>query len=372
VIGVYPVVNSPIDTEFLCQLTCKVNTFKSIHNHTYCQKVLSHPTTLRKLMKKMTTQRVLAWLFLSCVGLTSWTAWSQPTQDSKTIEIILPFGAGSNIEKLLKTTAPFLEKELARPIQIRLVPGEGGSKGLAELLKSPQDIDRIAFVPPRPLLVNPRVSQTAYKLEDFQPIAQLGVFYTGLVVPADSKWNSVEDFIKDAKQSPGKLIYASGGEYSLAHLAMEAFLSSANLQVKHAPYDNGNVAVQMVLNGQAEITMTDLQSQFGSDKKTKVLAIASPTRVGTWPDVPTLRERGYNMNFDVWQGFVATKNTPANLVVQVEAALKNVTQRSDFKSTVTSATGATVVFMGSKDWAEKWRQEDLVFSEIITKLKNSK
>jgi tripartite-type tricarboxylate transporter receptor subunit TctC len=153
---------------------------------------------------------------------------------------------------------------------------------------------------------------------------------------------------------------------------MEAFLSSANLQVKHAPYDNGNVAVQMVLNGQAEITMTDLQSQFGSDKKTKVLAIASPTRVGTWPDVPTLRERGYNMNFDVWQGFVATKNTPANLVVQVEAALKNVTQRSDFKSTVTSATGATVVFMGSKDWAEKWRQEDLVFSEIITKLKNSK
>lgn len=321
------------------------------------------------MIKKMTTHRVLGWIFLSCVGLTCWTARSQPIQDSKAIEIILPFGAGSNIEKLLKTTVPYLEKELARPIQIRLVPGEGGSKGLAELLKSPQDIDRIAFVPPRPLLVNPRVSQTAYKLVDFQPIAQLGVFYTGLVVPADSKWNSVEDFIKDAKQSPGKLTYASGGEYSLAHLAMEAFLSSANLQVKHAPYDNGNVAVQMVLNGQAEITMTDLQSQFSSDKKTKILAIASPTRVNTWPDVPTLRERGHNMNFDVWQGFITTKNTPASLVAKLETALKNVTQMSDFKSTVTTSTGATVLFMGSKDWADKWRQEDLVFSEIITKLK---
>ena len=78
------------------------------------------------------------------------------------------------------------------------------------------------------------------------------------------------------------------------------------------------------------------------------------------------------MNFDVWQGFITTKNTPANLVAKLEAALKNVTQMSDFKSTVTTSTGATVLFMGSKDWADKWRQEDLVFSEIITKLKSSK
>ena len=323
-------------------------------------------------MRKFTAHKVLGWIILVCVGSIPWTAWTQPAQDAKAIEIILPFGAGSNIEKLLKTTAPYLEKELARPIQIRLVPGEGGSKGLAELLKSPQDVDRVAFVPPRPLLVNPRVSQTVYKLTDFQPISQLGVFYTGLVVPADSKWNSIEDFIKDAKQSPGKLTYASGGEYSLAHLAMEAFLSSANLQVKHAPYDNGNVAVQMVLNGQAEITMTDLQAQFGNDKKTKILAIASPARVSTWADVPTLREKGHNLNFDVWQGFIATKGASANLVTKVESALKTISQMPDFKSTVTTNTGATVLFMGSKDWAEKWRQEDLVFSEIITRLKTSK
>jgi len=103
-----------------------------------------------------------------------------------------------------------------------------------------------------------------------------------------------------------------------------------------------------------------------------MLTIASPTRVSTWSDVPTLRESGYNMNFDVWQGFIATKGTSANLVAKVEAALKNVTQMPDFKSTVTTSTGATVMFMGSKDWAEKWRQEDLVFSEIITKLKNRK
>jgi tripartite-type tricarboxylate transporter receptor subunit TctC len=315
-------------------------------------------------------RRTLLGLMLSSASALPSIAFAQ-TQ-AQPLEIILPFGAGSNIEKLLKTTAPILEKELGRPIQIKLVPGEGGAKGLSELLKSSPQDPRIAFVPPRPLLVNPRVGQTTYQLKDFQPIAQLGVFYTGLVVPADSKWQSIEDFIRDAKRSPATLTYASGGEYSLAHLAMEAFLSSAQLQVKHAPYDNGNVAVQMVLKGQADITMTDLQSQFGNDQKTRVLAIASPTRVNTWPSVPTLSERGHPMNFDVWQGFIATQNTPVSLIADVENALNKVTQMADFKTTVTSSTGATVQFMNAKDWAAKWRQEDQVFSQIIAQLKSGK
>ena len=320
-------------------------------------------------MAHVSTRRAFGCSTLVWLGFAPLTTRSQTQAVAKAIEIILPFGAGSNIEKLLKTTAPHLEKELGRPIQIRLIPGDGGSKGLTELIKSTSDADRLAFVPPRPLMVNPRVSQTAYQLTDFVPVAQLGVFYTGLVVPVDSKWNTLEDFIRDAHQSPGQLTYASGGEYSLAHLAMEALLSSAGLQVKHAPYDNGNVAVQKVLGGQAEITMTDLQSQFGKDQKTKILAIASPTRNNTWPDVPTLVERGHRLNFDVWQGFVAAKNAAPAFMQEVENALNRVAQMVDFKSTVTAQTGATVAFMGSRDWAEKWRQEDLVFSGIIAQLK---
>ena len=77
-------------------------------------------------------------------------------------------------------------------------------------------------------------------------------------------------------------------------------------------------------------------------------------------------------SFDVWQGFIATQNTPASLIADVENALNKVTQMADFKTTVTSSTGATVQFMNAKDWAAKWRQEDQVFSQIIAQLKSSK
>jgi tripartite-type tricarboxylate transporter receptor subunit TctC len=82
-----------------------------------------------------------------------------------------------------------------------------------------------------------------------------------------------------------------------------------------------------------------------------------------------LAERGHRLNFDVWQGLVAAKNASPQLVHAVENALNQVTQMADFKTTVTAQTGATVAFMGSRDWGEKWRQEDQAFSEIIARLK---
>lgn len=307
-------------------------------------------------------------LLLALVGSGAGPAVAQADFPSKRIEIIVPFGPGSNVERLLKTTIPYLQRELGTDILISSIPGDGGSKGIAELAKTERGGYLLGFTPPRPLLINPKVVKTSYVLGDLIPVAQVGVFYTALVVPAGSKWRTAQEFIDDARRNPGPFTYATGGELSLAHLAMEALSQISGMKIKHAPFDNGPAAVKGVIEGKADVAMTDVQAQFGKDGKTRILAIATETRLPEWPEVPTFKELGYDVVFDVWQGIVARKGTPAEVVAKLESAMKKVAEMPGYREAVSSGTGATVTFLGSKDWAAKWATEDKTFESVLSRL----
>jgi tripartite-type tricarboxylate transporter receptor subunit TctC len=290
------------------------------------------------------------------------------TFPAKPIEIIVPFGLGTNVERLLQTTIPFLQKELGQDIWISFVPGDGGSKGLAQVAKTERGGYVLGFTPPRPLLVNPKLTKTDYTLGDFKPVAQVGLFYTGLVVPADSKWKTAKEFIEEARKNPEAFAYASGGEFSLPHLAMEYFNQTCGLKVKHKAFESSPAAVKAVLEGKADLTMTDIQAQFGKDGKTRILALATEKRLPEWPDVPTLKELGYEVVFDVWQGLVAHKNTPSSVVAKLEGAMKTVSEKPEYRQAVSKGTGANVTFLGSTDWGTKWSKESKIFEEVLGKL----
>jgi tripartite-type tricarboxylate transporter receptor subunit TctC len=239
---------------------------------------------------------------------------------------------------------------------------------MAEVAKTERGGYLLGFTPPRPLLINPKVTKTPYALGDFAPVAQVGVYYTGLVVPAGSKWRTAQDFIGDARKNPESLTYATGGEFSLAHLAMEALNQAGGIKIKHATFENGAAAVAGVIEGKADMTMTDIQAQFGKDGKTRILAIATEKRLPEWPDVPTFKELGYDVVFDVWQGIVAHKSTPVEVVAKVETAMKKVAEMSGYREAAASGTGATVAFLGSKEWAAKWVKEDKAFEMVLGQL----
>ena len=324
-------------------------------------------------MNRVCISRILTrCLLLAIVGSGAGSVEAQTNFPSKPIEIIVPFGPGSNVERLLKTTTPYLQNELGADIRISSIPGDGGSKGLAELTKTDRGGYLLAFTPPRPLLINPKVTKTPYTLGDFIAVAQVGVFYTGLVVPAGSKWRTAQDFIDDALKNPGAFTYATGGELSLAHLAMEALSQVSGMKIKHSPFDNGGAAVRGVMEGRADIAMTDIQAQFSKDGKTRILAIATETRLSDWPEVPTFKELGYDVVFDVWQGIVAHKGTPAEVVAKLESAMKKVAEMPGYRQAVSSGTGATTAFLGSKDWAAKWAREDKAFESVLSGLATRK
>jgi tripartite-type tricarboxylate transporter receptor subunit TctC len=293
---------------------------------------------------------------------------SGTTFPSKPIEIIVPFAPGSNVERLLQTTIPYLQKELGKDIWISFVPGDGGSKGLSEVAKTERGGYLLGFAPPKPLLINPKVMKTPYTLNAFAAVAQVGVYYTGLIVPEGSKWQTVKDFIDDAHKNPVSLTCATGGEFSLAHLAIEALNLAIGTKINHRIFENGLAAVKGIIEGMADAAMTDIQAQFGRDGKTRILALATGKRLPEWPDIPTFKELGYDVLFDVWQGIVTHRDTPVEVIAKIEAALKKIAEMPDYRKALSLGTGAEAAFLGSKEWAAKWAWEDKAFENILKQI----
>jgi tripartite-type tricarboxylate transporter receptor subunit TctC len=284
------------------------------------------------------------------------------------LSVMVPFPPGSNVAQMAAVLAPYMENELGQKVTVTPKPGGGGTAGITWLTQAVPDGYNLGYTPPRPITVSPLVSKQSYTRNDLIPVAQVGVFYTALVVPENSKWKTVREFLEDARKNPNGFSYGTGGQYSLAHLAMEAFTQAAGVQTKHIAFAASPEAVKGMLAGKVDLSMTDLRSEFGKDGKTRVLAIATGARLQEWPEVPTLKELGFDLTFDVWQGLIAPKNTPPAVVMTLEKAVQKITTLPAFREEVKAKTGAEVAFLGSREWSAKWDREEELFHKVLHKL----
>jgi tripartite-type tricarboxylate transporter receptor subunit TctC len=154
--------------------------------------------------------------------------------------------------------------------------------------------------------ISDRISGRAasFQPDQFRPIARLTADPTVLAVRAESKWNTLADFIRDVKAQPGKISYSSSGIYGTTHVAMEILANAAGLQMIHVPFGGGGQQIQSLLAGQVDATMQTpgaIAAHIASGKL-RLLAAMSRDRVPSLPDLPTARELGYDGEFYLWTG----------------------------------------------------------------------
>lgn len=300
--------------------------------------------------------------------LTVLSAVAAADYPTRSVEIVVPFGPGSNTDRLLLALAPHLERELGQKVLPNYKSGGGGTIGTAWLARAKPDGYNLAIMPPGPILVKPRTSNLPYALRDFVPIAQVGVYYTAIVVPEKSKWKTVQEFIADAKANPGKYTFATSGPFSLGQLTMVAIAHATGIDVKHVPFEGGGKVLLAVLGGQVDLAVTEVRPDYGKDGKTRLLTVVTGARLPEQPDVPIFKELGYDLVFDIWMALIAPKGTPPAVIDRLEAAARKVTAAPDFQEAVKSQTGATVSFLGSKDLAAKWERETKLMGDVLKAL----
>ena len=257
-------------------------------------------------------------LILLLAGLAPAAAQTWP---AKTVKIIVPFGPGSTPDMVARLIGDRLQQKLGQTFVIENKPGASGNLGTDAVAKADPDGYTIGISIGGPLAINTLLfSKLPYDpAKDIAPITQLITQPSALTVNAGLNVNSVAELVALLKREPGKYNFASIGNGSLSHLAMEAIALKSGTQMVHIPYPSSPAAMTAVIRGDAQMACLPAISvtpQVPSGK-VKILAVSTGRRSPFLPDVPTLKESGIDVEADAWMGLIAPARTPDAIIAKI-------------------------------------------------------
>jgi tripartite-type tricarboxylate transporter receptor subunit TctC len=323
------------------------------------------------MMKRSTFLIALATLAAS-------TAWAEPTYPSKPIRIIVPFTPGGSPDVLARTIGQKITESTGAAVVIENVPGAGGTIGADRVAKAQADGYTLLMGHVGTLAVAPAVyPNLPYDpIKSFAPVAWVAKVPNVLAVHPSMPANNVAELVKYLKANPGKVNYGSGGNGSAAHLAMEYFKLSTQTFVVHVPYRGTAPSVTDAVAGQIQMVFTGAPALIPMVKagKLRAIAVSSPKRLDSLPDVPTVAESGVKglegFEADQWYGLVAPAGTPTAVVQKlnqvVNANLSTPEMVVRLKTEGATATPTTPEAFGQLIQREIKRWRPVVLNAKIT------
>lgn len=253
------------------------------------------------------------------------SVFAQSWPSRQVIKIVVPWPAGGAADFLGRQLGPALSQQIGQQVIIENKAGAATNIGSDAVAKAEPDGYTLLMASS-----NNAVNMTLFKkmsydtARDFVPVALVGYTPMVLVVHPSVKANTLSEFVQLAKANPGKLLYASAGNGSPAHLAAEKLLRAAGIQMVHVPYKGAAPAVVDLIGGQVHLLITNLPASIEHIKsgRLKALAITGKASSPTLPTVPTFDQAGLpNYDANAWYGIVAPKATPASIVNRLAEAV---------------------------------------------------
>jgi tripartite-type tricarboxylate transporter receptor subunit TctC len=266
-------------------------------------------------------------LGLAC-GASAWDAMGQsPPWPSRPVRFVVPFVPGGTSDIVARTTANELSKQLGNPVVIDNKAGGGGVPAMQEVARAPGDGHTWILGHVGSLAVNPIIFPNAgYDVNrDFAPVTMLARVPSLFVIHPDVPARNLTEFVAYAKRNPGKLNYASAGNASAGHLAMEYLKLTTGIFMTHIPYRGTGPALTDLLAGrtQAFSAGTPALLQYIKSGRLRAIATGTPQRLASLPDLPTVAESGYPGFESVqWYGVLVPGTTPPDLIRRIQEACR--------------------------------------------------
>jgi tripartite-type tricarboxylate transporter receptor subunit TctC len=257
---------------------------------------------------------------------------------SEPIRFIVPFPPGGGTDFTARIVAPKLSERLGQPVVVENRPGGGSHVGSAFLAKARPDGYTIGLitcdVAPGPALYK---SLGYDPVNDFAPISMVAENPLVLIVRTGFPANNLKEFVEYARAHPGKVNYGSSGMGGLGHLAGEMLKSLEKLDMVHAAYKGAGPAMVAFLGGEIDMTVVSAASAMPHIKagKARLFAALGPKRIAAFADAPTSKEAGVN-NYEAiyWNGLVAPKGTPSEVVNRIRAEWLKIAQLPDVREAI--------------------------------------
>ena len=261
---------------------------------------------------------------VSAMGLSAQTSWAQMAYPNKPIRMVVPLAAGSAVDNAARIVMQKASVGLATGIAIENQAGASGVIGTERVAKAAPDGYTLGGFNDSIMTMLPNLNAKLPWdiVRDFEPVSLVATVEWGLVVPADSPWQTAADVIAAARKAPGKINYGSGGNGSPQHIAMALFASQAGLQLTHVPYKGATQAAVGLAGREVDAEFQGIATVHALVKagKLRLLAVSTPKRLPQFPEVPTVAESGLaGFEFNSWFAIMAPAGTPKAVVQRVHS-----------------------------------------------------
>jgi tripartite-type tricarboxylate transporter receptor subunit TctC len=263
-----------------------------------------------------------------------------PAWPARTVKLIVPFGAGSTPDVIMRLIADHLKAKFNQSFVVENKPGASGNLGTDAIAKAEPDGYTLGLSIGGPLAINPILfGKLPYDPKtDLALVTLLSSQPSALAVNNDLGVASVADLIALLKRNPGKYNFGSIGVGSLSHLAMEAIALASGTQIVHVPYPSSPAAVTALMRNDVQIVCLPAISVTpqAAAGKVKILAISTAQRSSLMPGIPTLVESGIDVQADAWNGLIAPARTPPAIIAAVRAAVIEALGAPDIRQKLTA------------------------------------
>lgn len=275
--------------------------------------------------------RLIALLF---PVLLAWPA-SAETYPSRTVRLIVPFGAGGPADVYARILAKYLSEETKQSFVVEDRPGAGSLIGTDAVAKSAPDGYTLLVMSNTHTTNESLMANKPYQLmRDFLPVATINYSDLLMVVHPSVPAKTVAEFIALAKKEPGELNYASSGPGTPYHMAGELFKAMSGTDIVHVPHKASGDMRNSVLSGNVQMMFDAItvMSELAKAGKVRALATTGVKRNPLTPDLPTVGETVPGYEATIWIGLMAPKGTPKEVVSFLNTAINKVIQLPDVKA----------------------------------------
>ena len=314
----------------------------------------------------MYNRRSLMVLLLAGVASSASFAQAWP---SKPIRVVVPFTAGGGTDAIARDVTQKITDSTKWAFIIDNKPGSGGNIGVDNVAKSPADGYNLVLGQTSNLAINPSLyAKLPYDpVKDLPPISTVASSPLALAVSANSPYKTLSELVAAAKAQPGSINFATSGNGTVSHLAMELFQREAGLKMTHVPYKGAAQGVTDVIGGQVQVYVSSVPTLIGHvrNNKLRALAVTSLKRVDDMPQVPTIAESGYK-GFEAvtWFGLLGPANLPKDITTRLNAEVNKALQSADLKKKL-GDQGADVAGSTPEQFAKLIRDEIARWGKVV-------
>jgi putative tricarboxylic transport membrane protein len=258
----------------------------------------------------------------------------------------------------------------AAGVAVNVVNKPGGSGAVAmEYLSSQASDGYTVLVGTASGVITPHTTGSNFSLADFKGVIRIQLDPEVLMVRSDSPWNTVSDVVAAAKADPGSVKWGGAFLGSLDSILAYQIAAASGIEFSYVPFEGGGDAMIALLGGHVPVLIgspSEVAAQVEAGK-IRLIAVATPERLESLPDLPTLREEGLDLTAVLWRGVVAPKDTPDAMVEKLHGFLQEASQSDSFLKYMTDGK-ILDGYLSAADYDQSIQAEFSTYGEIVARM----